>query len=170
MSYRLVDSIQAQRANIGIRLCHVKYENLMGELIELASKAQSEVPVAAAIIDSAGKVLSITHNKTIELNDPTAHAEIIAMREASKKLSSWRLENCTLVVTLEPCVMCAGAIKTARIPRVVFGAWDERVGGSGSRYDILRDSRLGPEVEVIAGVREKECSELLSNYFKSLRD
>lgn len=164
-----MDSNQAMRANIGIRLCHVTYVNLMDELIELAAKAESEVPVAAAIIDSEGNVISLAHNQTIELNDPTAHAEIVAIREASKKLSSWRLENCTLVVTLEPCAMCAGAIKTARIPKVVFGAWDERAGASGSRYDILRDSRLGPEVEVIAGVRGEECRELLSEFFKARR-
>lgn len=146
------------------------YENVMETLIGLASEASSEVPVAAAIVDSEGNVISLAHNQTIGLNDPTAHAEIVALREASKKLSSWRLDNCTLVVTLEPCVMCAGAIKTARIPKVVFGAWDERVGGSGSRYDILRDSRLGPEVEVLPGVLEEKCSQSLSEYFKSLRD
>lgn len=146
------------------------WEEFMDLALSVANANSGEVPVAAVVLDENNQVIATASNKTIELNDPTAHAEIIAIREASKKLSSWRLENCTLVVTLEPCVMCAGAIKTARIPRVVFGAWDERVGGSGSRYDILRDSRLGPEVEVIAGVREEECSELLSNYFKSLRD
>ena len=146
------------------------WEEFMDLALSLARANPEEVPVSAVILDENNQVIATASNKTIELNDPTAHAEIVAIREASKKLSSWRLENCTLIVTLEPCVMCAGAIKTARIPRVVFGAWDERVGGSGSRYDILRDSRLGPEVEVIAGVREEECSELLSNYFKSLRD
>ena len=144
------------------------YEPLMQELIQVA-KSSNEVPVAACVVDYQGNVIATASNKTIELNDPTAHAEVIAIREASKKLSSWRLENCTLVVTLEPCVMCAGAIKTARIPRVVFGAWDERVGGSGSRYDILRDSRLGPEVEVIPGVLEEENSKLLSNFFSEKR-
>ena len=146
------------------------WQEFMDLALSLANANSGEVPVAAVVLDENNQVIATASNKTIELNDPTAHAEIVAIREASKKLSSWRLENCTLIVTLEPCVMCAGAIKTARIPRVVFGAWDERVGGSGSRYDILRDSRLGPEVEVIAGVREKECSELMSNYFKSLRD
>ena len=140
----------------------------MQELIQVA-QSSNEVPVAACVVDQQGKVISIAHNQTIENHDPTAHAEIVAIREASKKLSSWRLENCTLIVTLEPCVMCAGAIKTARIPRVVFGAWDERVGGSGSRYDILRDSRLGPEVEVIPGVLEDENSKLLSNFFAEKR-
>jgi Cytosine/adenosine deaminases len=146
------------------------YQALMAELISLAEESPSEVPVAAAIIDASGNVVSKASNKTIADSDPTAHAEILAIREASEKLSSWRLENCTLVVTLEPCVMCAGAIKTARIPKVVFGAWDERAGGSGSRYDILRDGRLGPDVGVISGVMEQECSGILSEYFKSLRD
>ena len=146
------------------------YESIMSRLLESVGQQKTEVPVAAAVISSNGEVLSIASNQTIQDDDPTAHAEIVAIRGASKKLNSWRLEDCTLVVTLEPCVMCAGAIKTARIPRVVFGAWDERVGGSGSRYDILRDSRLGPEVEVVPGVLEKECSETLSEYFKSLRD
>ena len=147
----------------------MQYESLMGELLELAGDNADEVPVAAAVLGPDGDVISTAHNQTIELNDPTAHAEIVAIREASEKLSSWRLDSCTLIVTLEPCVMCAGAIKTARIPKVVFGAWDERVGGSGSRYDILRDSRLGPEVEVISGVLENECSAVLSNFFSEKR-
>ena len=147
-----------------------QWNQFMQQAIELASANTDEVPVGAVIVNSAGVVIATGVNKTNTDNDPTAHAEIIAIREAAMKLSSWRLENTTLIVTLEPCVMCAGAIKTARIPRVVFGAWDERVGGSGSRYDILRDSRLGPEVEVISGVMETECSELLTEYFKTLRD
>jgi tRNA(adenine34) deaminase len=142
----------------------------MQQALQLAKENSLEVPVGALILDSKGELIATGVNKTMSNNDPTAHAEIVAIREATKKLQSWRLENTTLVVTLEPCVMCAGAIKTARIPRVVFGAWDERVGGSGSRYDILRDSRLGPEVEVIAGVMENECAESLTGYFKSLRD
>ena len=145
------------------------YQSLMNSLLELVGDNVDEVPVAAMVVDSNGEILAQSTNKTIELNDPTAHAEIVAIREASKKLSSWRLDSCTLIVTLEPCVMCAGAIKTARIPKVVFGAWDERVGGSGSRYDILRDSRLGPEVEVISGVLENECSAVLSNFFSEKR-
>lgn len=145
------------------------YQSHMQSLLELAAQSSIEVPVAAMVVDSNGEILSQSTNKTIQQNDPTAHAEIVAIREASQKLSSWRLENCTLIVTLEPCVMCAGAIKTARIPRVVFGAWDERVGGSGSRYDILRDSRLGPEIEVISGVRELQCAELLSSFFSKWR-
>ena len=145
------------------------YQSLMNSLLELVGDNADEVPVAAMVVDSNGEILAQSTNKTIELNDPTAHAEMVAIREASKKLSSWRLDSCALIVTLEPCVMCAGAIKTARIPKVVFGAWDERVGGSGSRYDILRDSRLGPEVEVISGVLENECSAVLSNFFSEKR-
>ena len=151
------------------RLGGMDYQLHMKSLVELAAQNTDEVPVAAMVLDSNGETLSQSTNKTIEQKDPTAHAEIVVIREAAKKLSSWRLENCTLIVTLEPCVMCAGAIKTARIPRVVFGAWDERIGASGSRYDILRDSRLGPEVEVIAGVLEKECGDKLAAFFRSRR-
>jgi len=145
------------------------YQSHMKYLVELAAQNTDEVPVAAMVLDSNGETLSQSTNKTIEQKDPTAHAEIVVIREAAKKLSSWRLENCTLIVTLEPCVMCAGAIRTARIPRVVFGAWDERVGGSGSRYDILRDSRLGPEVEVVSGVNDQECSDQIRSFFSHKR-
>lgn len=143
-------------------------KQLMERLIEFAQKS-NEVPVAACLVDEQGTIISIAHNQTVELNDPTAHAEILVIREAAEKLSSWRLENCTLVVTLEPCVMCAGAIKTARIPKVIFGSWDERAGGSGSRYDVLRDSRLGPEVEVIPGVLESQTASLLQQFFRLRR-
>lgn len=141
----------------------------MQRAIALAKENSLEVPVGALILDSKGELIATGVNKTISNNDPTAHAEIMAIREASEKLQNWRLENCTLVVTLEPCVMCAGAIKTSRISRVVFGAWDERVGGSGSRYDILRDNRLGPEIEVIPGVLEEETTELIRGFFKNKR-
>ena len=147
----------------------MNWESQIESLLELAKKSADEVPVAASVLSADGEVLATAVNQTIGDSDPTAHAEIVAIRKASEQLGSWRLDSCTLVVTLEPCVMCAGAIKTARIPRVVFGAWDERVGGSGSRYDILRDSRLGPEIEVISGVMEDQCSELLKDYFNRLR-
>jgi tRNA(adenine34) deaminase len=147
-----------------------QWDKHMQQALQLAKENSLEVPVGALILNLDGELIATGVNKTISNNDPTAHAEIVAMREAAEKLQNWRLEDCTLVVTLEPCVMCAGAIKTARIPRVIFGAWDERAGGSGSRYDVLRDGRLGPEVEVIAGVMQDKCSELLSEYFKSLRD
>lgn len=142
---------------------------LMHSALEEASKAAPEVPVGALLVDESGNVIAASHNLREAKNDPTSHAEIEVIREAAAKLESWRLENTTLVVTLEPCVMCAGAIVAARIPRVVFGAWDERVGASGSIYDVLRDSRLGKPVEVIAGVLEEECSAILKNFFSEKR-
>jgi len=142
---------------------------LMHSALEEASKAGQEVPVGAVLVDAEGQIIAAGHNLREEKNDPTSHAEIEVIREAATKLNSWRLDNCTLVVTLEPCVMCAGAILAARIPRVVFGAWDERVGASGSIYDVLRDSRLGKPVEVIAGVLEEECSAVLKTFFSEKR-
>jgi len=142
---------------------------LMHSALEEASKAGQEVPVGAVLVDAEGQIIAAGHNLREEKNDPTSHAEIEVIREAAAKLNSWRLDNCTLVVTLEPCVMCAGAILAARIPRVVFGAWDERVGASGSIYDVLRDSRLGKPVEVIAGVLEEECSSVLRTFFSEKR-
>lgn len=142
---------------------------LMHSALEEASKAGHEVPVGAVLVDADGQIIAAGHNLREEKNDPTSHAEIEVIREAASKLNSWRLDNCTLVVTLEPCVMCAGAILAARIPRVVFGAWDERVGASGSIYDVLRDSRLGKPVEVIAGVLGEECSSVLKTFFSEKR-
>ena len=128
-----------------------------------------DVPVGAVLIDQSGQVVAAAHNEREQTGDPTAHAELLAIQRVGKSKSDWRLEDLTLVVTLEPCVMCAGAIVAARIPRVVFGAFDERVGAAGSRYDLLRDSRLGNPVEVIAGVREQECSKLLKDFFEAKR-
>jgi tRNA(adenine34) deaminase len=135
----------------------------------LAVKASGDVPVGAVLLDSHGKVVATGHNLREETGDPTGHAEIVAMRAASEVLGTWRLDHLTLVVTLEPCVMCAGAIVAARIPRVVFGAWDARVGAAGSLYDVLRDARLGAPVEVIGGVLESECSAQLTDFFESKR-
>jgi tRNA(adenine34) deaminase len=129
----------------------------------------SDVPVGAVLIDAAGKVVASAFNERELTGDPTAHAELLAIQRVGKAKGDWRLEDLTLVVTLEPCVMCAGAIVAARIPRVVFGAFDEKVGAAGSRYDLLRDARLGNPVEVIAGVREAECSKLLKDFFDRLR-
>jgi tRNA(adenine34) deaminase len=146
-----------------------KYEALMGDAIALAAQSGADVPVGAILLDASGAVIATAHNNREVTHDPTGHAEIIAIRQATSKLGDWRLEGCTLVVTLEPCVMCAGAIVAARIPRVVFGAWDQRVGASGSLYDLLRDARLGQPVEVVAGVREKECSAQLKEFFAAKR-
>jgi tRNA(adenine34) deaminase len=146
------------------------FEHFMHLALEEARQSGDEVPVGAVLVDSTGEVLASAHNFREQKNDPTSHAEIEVIREAAAELSDWRLEGTTLFVTLEPCVMCAGAIVAARIPRVVFGAWDERVGASGSTYDILRDPRLGKPVEVVSGVLESECSGLLKEFFSSRRD
>jgi tRNA(adenine34) deaminase len=147
----------------------MNWENMMALAISQAKLAGGDVPVGAVILDSEGKVLASAFNERELTGDPTAHAELLAIQRLGKQKGSWRLEDLTLVVTLEPCVMCAGAIVAARIPRVVFGAFDERVGAAGSRYDLLRDARLGQPVEVIAGVREQECAELLKGFFEDKR-
>jgi len=134
-----------------------------------AANCGEDVPVGAVLVDSEGSIVATGRNNKEALNDPTGHAEVVAIREAAKAKGSWRLDDLTLVVTLEPCVMCAGAIVAARIPRVVFGAWDERVGAGGSLYDLLRDGRLGSPTEVIPGVLENECSQVLTQFFESRR-
>jgi len=144
-------------------------EFLMARALEAASQSGDEVPVGAVLVSAVGEVLATAHNRREQKSDPTSHAEIEVIRKATSDLSDWRLENTTLFVTLEPCVMCAGAIVAARIPRVVFGAWDERIGAAGSIYDVLRDSRLGKPVEVIPGVLEAECSALLKSFFEAKR-
>ena len=128
-----------------------------------------DVPVGAVIVDAKGEIIARGRNERELSKDPTAHAEILAIREAAEALGDWRLNGLTLVVTLEPCVMCAGAIQAARINKVVFGAWDEKVGASGSLYDLVRDKRLGTEIEVIPGVLEKEASDQLKEFFAKKR-
>ena len=128
-----------------------------------------DVPVGAVLLDSSGQVVGSAHNERELTGDPTAHAELLAIQRVGKAKGDWRLEDLTLVVTLEPCVMCAGAIVAARIPKVIFGAFDEKVGAAGSRYDLLRDSRLGNPIEVIAGVKEQDCSKLLKDFFEAKR-
>ncbi len=147
----------------------MNYESLMQIALAEAAKSGSDVPVGAIILDEQHEIIAMAHNNREVTHDPTGHAEIIAIREATAKIEDWRLEKCTLVVTLEPCVMCAGAIVAARIPRVVFGAWDERVGASGSLYDLLRDGRLGSPAEVIPGVLEAECSAQIREFFQAKR-
>ena len=129
----------------------------------------NDIPVGAAIFNASGELISTGHNERELHNDPTAHAEIVALRRASQKLGSWRLEDLTLVVTLEPCAMCAGAIAQSRIQTVVFGAWDEKAGAAGSLWDLLRDRRSLHQVEVISGVLEKRSQELLKKFFESVR-
>jgi tRNA(adenine34) deaminase len=146
------------------------FEHFMHLALDEARRSGDEVPVGAVLVDAKGIVLATSHNLREQKSDPTSHAEIEVIRRAAATIEDWRLENTTLFVTLEPCVMCAGAIVAARIPRVVFGAWDERVGASGSIYDVLRDPRLGKPIEVTAGVLEHECSAVLKNFFATRRE
>jgi tRNA(adenine34) deaminase len=129
-----------------------------------AALATGDVPVGAVVVRD-GEVVAVGRNERELHEDPTAHAEIIAIREAARVIGDRHLTDCTLVVTLEPCVMCAGAIVAARIPTVVFGAWDDRAGAAGSLYDVLRDRRLNHRVEVYAGVEAEAASKLLLDFF-----
>lgn len=132
--------------------------------------AEGEIPVGAVILGPDGELLSTGRNAREFGVDPTAHAEVEAIRAAAATLGDRMLSECTLVVTLEPCVMCAGVILAARVPRVIFGAWDEKAGAVGSVYDLLRDGRLPhPVPEVVAGVRAEECAALLADFFASRR-
>jgi tRNA(adenine34) deaminase len=130
---------------------------------------EADVPVGAVVLDGAGRVVGAGRNRREADGDPTAHAEILAIRQAARALGRWRLEACTLVVTLEPCTMCAGAVTAARMDRLVYGAADPRAGAVGSLWDVLRDRRLPGRVEVIGGVLEDECAELLRGFFGRLR-
>lgn len=126
---------------------------------------QGDVPVGAITVNDAGEILGAGYNIREQGNDPTAHAEVVAIRNAAEKVGSWRLDDLTLVVTLEPCVMCAGAIAQSRIKRLVFGAFDEKYGAVGSVWDLLRDPRTIHKPEVISGVLEDECGQLLKHFF-----
>lgn len=130
---------------------------------------KGDVPVGAIVVNDAGEILGTGQNLREQNNDPTAHAEIVALRNASEKLGSWRLDDLTLVVTLEPCAMCAGAILQSRVKRLVFAAWDEKAGAVGSVMDVIRDPRALTKVEVITGIMEKECSEVLKDFFNTKR-
>jgi len=129
----------------------------------------ADVPIGAVVLGPDGEVLGRGHNRREVTHDPTAHAEVLAIREAAAALGTWRLDECTLVVTLEPCAMCAGAALLARVARVVLGAWDEKAGATGSVWDIVRDPRMNHFVQVVSGVREAECSALLVDFFSSRR-
>lgn len=140
-----------------------------------AALATGDVPIGAVVIGPDGTVVATGRNEREASGDPTAHAEVVAIRAAAAALrhsghnDGWRLAECTLVVTLEPCAMCAGAIVLSRIPRVVFGAWDEKAGASGSVFDVLREPRLNHWVEVFPRVREDECAALLTGFFRAMR-
>jgi tRNA(adenine34) deaminase len=147
------------------------FEPAMRMAIEQAAAAQgTDVPVGAVLLDAAGTVIASARNRREADADPTAHAEIVAIRGAARALGSWRLTGCSLVVTLEPCTMCAGAVIAARLGRLVYGAADPRAGAAGSLWDVLHDRRLGPDVEVIGGVLASECGALLRDFFEQLRN
>lgn len=148
------------------------FEEMMAIAIEVARDSTgtgTDVPVGAVILNSNGDVVSTGSNERELKSDPSAHAEIVAMRKAARDLGSWRLDGYTLAVTLEPCAMCAGAIVQGRISRVVFGAWDEKAGAVGSVWDILRDPRTLNKPEVVPGVLNEECSQLLQSFFREQR-
>jgi len=134
-----------------------------------AAAATGDVPVGAVVLDAAGIVIGRGHNKREADADPAAHAEIVALRMAGKSRKDWRLDDCTLVVTLEPCTMCAGALLAGRVARLVYGATDPRAGAAGSVWDVLHDPRLGPPVEVIGGVLAGPCAALLQDFFGERR-
>lgn len=143
----------------------------MDRALELAAEAGAvgEVPVGALVVDANGTVLGEGRNSRERDGDPTAHAEVVALRAAAQAKGEWRLEGCTLVVTLEPCPMCAGASVLARVPRIVLGAWDPKMGGCGSVWDIVRDRRSTHRVEVLGGVRAQECAAVLRSFFEGHR-
>ena len=128
-----------------------------------------DVPVGAIVVNEAGEILGSGQNLREKNNDPSAHAEIVAMRQAAEKIGSWRLGDLTMVVTLEPCAMCAGAISQSRFKRLVFGTWDEKAGAVGSVWDLVRDGRSLNKVEVVSGVMEQECGQVLKSFFSSKR-
>jgi tRNA(adenine34) deaminase len=147
------------------------YDSAMGAALDEAARAlqHDDVPVGAVVLGPCGQVLGAGHNDREGGGDPTAHAEVLALRAAAAALGSWRLTGCTLVVTLEPCTMCAGAIVLSRVDRVVFGADDPKAGAAGSLFDLLRDRRLNWRPEVVRGVRSQECAQLLLSFFESRR-
>lgn len=139
------------------------------ERARFGAVASGDVPVGAVVLNPKGELIAMGNNQRELLRDPLGHAEMIAIRSAARALGSWRLDGCTLVVTLEPCAMCAGAIMQSRIPRVVFGAWDEKAGAAGSVWDLLRDPRALHKVEVISDLLKDECAALLKEFFLEQR-
>ena len=150
----------------------MKFEEAMAKAIELAraaATASGDVPVGAIILNKNNEVIATGVNQRELMRNPVAHAEIVAIEKAASAIGNWRLEDCTLVVTLEPCAMCAGAIAQARISRLVFGAWDEKAGAVGSQWDLLRDPRQLHKPEVVSGIMAKECAALLGEFFQEKR-
>ena len=147
------------------------YQNLMQQALALANRAATfnDVPVGALVVNDKGEIIGVGENLREKNNDPTAHAEIVAIKNAAQKIDNWRLDDLTMVVTLEPCAMCAGAIVQTRMKRLVFGTFDEKAGAVGSVWDVVRDTRALTKIEVISGVLEKECAQVLTKFFKGKR-
>ncbi|CAB4592412.1 MAG: nucleoside deaminase [Actinobacteria bacterium] len=143
----------------------------MDQAIKIAKAATTtgDVPVGAIVVDKDGVIIGQGSNEREANNDPTAHAEIVAIRSATSRIKSSRLDGCTLIVTLEPCAMCAGAIAQSRISNLIFGAWDEKAGAVGSVWDVIRDPRALYKMNVTAGIRESECAKLLTDFFENQR-
>ncbi len=148
-----------------------RYDAAMRLALTEAARCTSsgDVPVGCVVLGPDGEVVGAGHNAREATNDPTAHAEVVALRAAAKSLNSWRLTGCTLLVTLEPCTMCAGALVLARVDRLVFGAWNADTGAVGSLFDVVRDRRINHRPEVVAGVLEADCTRLLSGWFDEQR-
>ena len=145
------------------------YDAVMRVALDEARLSGADVPVGAVVIDASSALIARAHNQREATGDPTAHAEVLAVRAAAAVLGEWRLSGCTLVVTLEPCPMCAGAIGLSRVDRVVFGAWNDEYGAAGSMWDLLRDRRLTHRPEVVSGVLAEECSALVREFFADRR-
>lgn len=145
-------------------------EDMVGAALEAAARSGADVPIGAVVFAPDGTVLAEACNAREALGDPTAHAEILALREAATRYGDgWRLDGCTLAVTLEPCTMCAGALVLARVSRLFFGAWEPKTGAVGSLWDVVRDRRLNHRPEVRGGVLEAECADLLERFFRTRR-
>lgn len=149
----------------------MNYKELMQQALLLAKEAANhgDVPVGAIIVDEKGAVIGRGKNERVKNNDPLAHAEIVAIKDAASKFSNWRFDQLTLVVTLEPCAMCAGAIAQSRFKRLVFGSFDERGGAAGSIWDLIRDARALTQIEVVSGVLADDCALVLGDFFASKR-
>lgn len=148
-----------------------RHEEWMGRALAVASAAaeSADVPIGAVVIDADGVELAAAHNEREATGDPTAHAEILALRRAARRSGTWRLDGATLVVTVEPCTMCAGALVLARVAVLVFGAWEPKTGAVGSLWDVVRDSRLNHRPEVYGGVLEQRCQTLMRDFFVPYR-
>ena len=148
------------------------FDAVMREALSLAAQAatQGDIPVGALVLDASGQIIGRGQNTREQEGDPLGHAEIVALRDAARHLGNWRLDDCTLVVTLEPCTMCAGAIVQSRIANVVFGTFDAKAGAVGSLWDVVRDRRLPHRPQVTSGVLADECAQILSEFFQAQRN